>query len=363
MRAPLREGTADGKSASVARRGYSGLTGDVCDSYPDRVRAPPRSPERCRATNQGQRAITMSNTSASPSFGILYPGEMGAAVGELLRLQGFEVFTALSGRSPATRKRAEKAEIRDLGTVEQLFGRVHFLLSFVPPTAALGIAEAVAACPPRRTPPVFVDFNSTGPGVARGMSESLGKAGIDYVDGSIHGQACNLSSSATVYLSGSRRAEVGQVLSDFLRVRELGPDDRAASQCKMLLASLSKSLVALFLEAGLLARDADQLELFLQQARHFYPGLMRAIDRMAPTYPAHARRRVGEMVDVEETFSRFGLERGMATETRRFLEALAGANLPASPSNSEKWTTKALIEALAEAGVLRVREECDRDVS
>ena len=45
------------------------------------------------------------------------------------------MFTALSGRSPATRERAKKAELRDLGTVEQLFGRVHFLLSFVPPSA------------------------------------------------------------------------------------------------------------------------------------------------------------------------------------------------------------------------------------
>ena len=338
------------------------MTRAVYDSYPNRL-VGSRIHRTLSSQAAGHWATRMSNTSASPTFGILYPGEMGAAVGELLRSQGFEVFTALSGRSPATRERAKRAEIRDLGTVEQLFGRVRFLLSFVPPNAALGVAETVAACPPRRTPPVFVDFNSTGPSVARGMAESLGKAGIDYVDGAIHGQACHLSSSATVYLSGTRRDELGQVLCDFLRVRELGPDDGAASQCKMLLASLSKSLVALFLEAGLLAKEADQLELFLQQARHFYPGLMRAIERMAPTYPAHAKRRIGEVVDVEETFSRFGLRHGMATETRRFLEALAGANVPASPHNSEKWTIKALIEALAEAGVLRAREECDRDVS
>ncbi len=300
----------------------------------------------------------MSNTSTSPRFGILYPGEMGAAFGRILKLQGFEVLTALTGRSEATREYAKRAEIADVRDLEQLLGQVDFVLSFVPPSAAMGMAETVAACLPPRAHLVFVDFNSIAPDIAEEIADCLGKHRVDFVDGSIHGQARNLATSAAVYLSGPRARELGEILSEPLRIYDLGADVVAASRFKMLLAALSKSLVSVFLQAGLLAERADQLQLFLDQARYFYPGLMDAIERMAPTYPQHARRRVGEMIEVERTVSRLGLRQGMVTETRRFLQELASADLPASKST--EWTTENLIKALAAAGVLREGEECEQ---
>ena len=291
-----------------------------------------------------------------PVFGILYPGEMGASFGEVLTRQGFEVFTALRGRSRASWERAAKACMQDLGDVGRLVGKVDFLLSFVPPGAARAVAATAAAHASQWDRWAFVDFNSIGPDLARGNATCLAESGIDYIDGSIHGQARYLGVSGVVYLSGPRSQELVEILRGSLLVYGLGDDVAAASRFKMLLAALSKGLVSLFLEVGLFAREADQLPFFLEQARYFYPGLMEVIDRMAPTYAQHAGRRADELMNVEHTFSMLGLRPGFAAESRRFLEELAAAGPYSSASSapgSVGWTVKDLIEALAAAGVLR----------
>ena len=295
----------------------------------------------------------MSNAPASPSFGILYPGEMGAAFGEVLTRQGFEVFTALRGRSRASRERATKAGMQDLGDVGRLVGKVDFLLSIVPPGAARAIAATVAAHASQQNRWAFVDLNAIGPDVARDIAKGLGESGIDYIDGSIHGVARLLRERGAVYLSGPRSDELVEILRGSVRVYGLGTDVAAASRFKMLLGALSKSLVTLFLEVGLIAQEIDQLPFFLEQARSFYPGLMEAVERMAPTYPQHVVRRLQEMVNVDRTISLLGLRPGIAAESRRFLEAFDAAGLPPLAPGSVKWTLEDLIEALAAAGMLR----------
>lgn len=294
----------------------------------------------------------MSNRSSSHSFGILYPGELGAALGQILALQGFEVFTALRGRSPATRERAHKAGMQDLGDVHHLLNTVDFVLSFVPPGAAKAVAATAAAYAAPQDRWTFVDFNSIGPDAAEDIARCLAEKGIDYVDGSIHGQARHLGATSTIYLSGPRSKELVELLGGTLRVYGLGANISAASQFKMLLAALSKSMVTTLLEVGIVASKADQLGFFLEQVRFFYPGLMEAVERMAPTYPQHAARRVEEMIDVERLISRHGLRPGIAAETRCFLAEFATAHLPSSPPGLTEWPVESLIEALAAARVL-----------
>lgn len=301
--------------------------------------------------NRAERGIRSG--AVFPSFGILYPGEMGASFGEVLSQQHFEVFTALRGRSRASRERASKAGIQDLGDVGRLVRKVDFIISLVPPDAAKAVATIVTARVTKQDRCAFVDLNSIGPDVVRDIAKCIGESGIDYIDGSVHGQARHLGSSSVVYLSGLRSNELVQILGGSLRVYGLGGDVAAASRFKMLLSALSKSLVTLLLEVGIFARKVDQLPFFLEQARYFYPGLMEAVERMAPTYPRHVDRRLHEMMNVEHTISQLGLRPSIASESYRFLEEFAAAGLPSSRLGSVRWTVEDLIEALAAAGLLR----------
>jgi hypothetical protein len=57
-----------------------------------------------------------------PTVGILYPGEMGAALGRLLREDGVRVVTTLEGRSPRTRRLCAEAGLSVLGSLAEVLG-------------------------------------------------------------------------------------------------------------------------------------------------------------------------------------------------------------------------------------------------
>src|SRR3954452_13821677 len=78
---------------------------------------------------------------AGVEVGLLFPGEMGAAVGGAIRGR---VLWASRGRSAATRARAERFE--DAGTVAELVARSDVVLSICPPEFAEDLAREVAAC-------------------------------------------------------------------------------------------------------------------------------------------------------------------------------------------------------------------------
>ena len=72
--------------------------------------------------------------------GLLHPGEMGSAVGDVLVDAGHKVVWASAGRSDATRQRARR--FRDVVTVESVAGEAELILSVCPPHAALDVARA-----------------------------------------------------------------------------------------------------------------------------------------------------------------------------------------------------------------------------
>jgi prephenate dehydrogenase len=87
---------------------------------------------------------------ADATLGVLHPGEVGAALGAALREAGTVVLWASSDRSAATARRAEVADLRDVGSVDEPSGRTDLLLSVCPPHAALGVARSQAAGEPKQ---------------------------------------------------------------------------------------------------------------------------------------------------------------------------------------------------------------------
>ena len=118
--------------------------------------------------------------------GLLHPGEMGAAVGAVLRDRGETVLWASAGRSAATAERARAAGLEDAGDVEELCRRCEILLSICPPHAALDVARAASGFTG-----IYVDANAIAPG-----------------DGSNDRGGCSRGSS-TAASSGRRRVEPG----------------------------------------------------------------------------------------------------------------------------------------------------------
>ena len=75
---------------------------------------------------------------------LLNPGQMGEQVGAALRGVGHEVFWVEEGRGNATRQRAANAGLTGQTTLAAALSASEFVLSVVPPHAAVSTAETVA---------------------------------------------------------------------------------------------------------------------------------------------------------------------------------------------------------------------------
>ena len=114
---------------------------------------------------------------AVDTVGLLHPGEMGAAVGAVLRGQGTRVVWASAGRSEETRARAEAADLEDVGSVAEV-ARSDVVFSICPPHAALEVARSLEGFGG-----VYVDANAVSPATAARVAEVAG----EFVDGGIVG--------------------------------------------------------------------------------------------------------------------------------------------------------------------------------
>ena len=82
--------------------------------------------------------------------------------------------------------------------------------------------------------------------------------------------------------------------------------------------------------AGQVGQADELLHLFTD----FYPGTVGTLERLLPSYPRHAARRVQEMREVESWLEEVGQSSVMASGTRITFEKFCGAGL----DPEESWT-------------------------
>jgi|SRR5438093_6693852 len=163
---------------------------------------------------------------APGTIGLLHPGEMGAAVGGVLRDRGQRVVWASEGRSAETRKRAEEAGLEDAGSVEELVRRSEVILSVCPPHAALEVAASVAGFEG-----VFVDANAIAPATAREAEAVIVAGGGVCVDGGIIGPPPRADVTTRLYLSGAEADSIpGLFAESVLDARVLSGEVGTASR-------------------------------------------------------------------------------------------------------------------------------------
>ena len=270
------------------------------------------------------------------TVGVLYPGEMGAALSALLRRRGTPVVTTLRGRSEATARRCAESGAVVVASLAEVVRASDVVISLVVPSAAEQVARdysELASLAPAGA--IFVDANSIGPEKAAAMAARVESAGRSFVDSSINGLAKNLASSGTLYLSGARAAEVERLFDGLMRVRVLGAEAGRASAMKMLLGGLSKGVCALFTELALLAERQGMLEEMIEAVSSTYGGVAALAERMLPTYDRHAERRLTEMNELEATARAAGMSPAVIEAVCRLHAALARA-MPTGAAGADR---------------------------
>lgn len=273
---------------------------------------------------------TPSTNPQPPTVAVLYPGEMGASLAAPLRAHGARVVTTVAGRSERTVARARQAEFILLDSLAEVVKQSDMVISLVSPAAAEETAGAYAALAHLAPPAaLYVEANSIGPQQARDLAERIARTGRGFVDAAINGLAKNLTTTATLFLSGERAEEIARLLDRMPRVRVLGRQVGQASAMKMLLGGLSKGVCALFLELALLAERREMLPELMRATDEIYPGIGQLIERMLPTYTRHSARRATEMSELQTTAHATGQQPCLISAIARLHESMAGASFDA----------------------------------
>lgn len=263
-----------------------------------------------------------------PLIAVIAPGAMGAAVAGRLVDNGADVITSLSGRTPASAKRAAEARMRAVGDAE--FQSANMILSIVPPKDALALAERlspVLQLSPRK--PLYVDCNAVSPETAERIAAVIAATGCPFADGGIIGGPPRSGyGGPTLYVSGEPASQV-EVLAHGLVVRVIDGPVGAASALKMSYAAITKGLTALGSASILAATRAGAAEALHRELSESQPMLAAWLGRSIPDMFSKAYRFVGEMEEISSFMSSDGARAtyaGIAEQYRELASDKEGEN-------------------------------------
>jgi 3-hydroxyisobutyrate dehydrogenase-like beta-hydroxyacid dehydrogenase len=234
--------------------------------------------------------------------GLLHPGEMGAAVGEVLRAHGETVLWASSDRSEATIERAQAAGLEDVGDVEELCSRSEILLSICPPHAAVDVARATGGFAG-----IYVDANAIAPETARTVARLQAR----FVDGGIVGPPPDRPGTTRLYLSGDDAEQIAVLFAGTtLSARVLSGEPCAASALKAAYAGWTKGSAALLLTIRELARAEGVEEALFEEWRLSIPELEERLAGAERSARRKGWRWIGEMEEIARSMAAHDLPTG-----------------------------------------------------
>lgn len=234
-----------------------------------------------------------------PLVAIVAPGNMGAAVARRLGEHGVRVVTTLEGRGAASAARALEAGMT--AVPRDRLCEAQFVLSILPPAAALSFAQTMApALRDEARKPVFVDCNAVSPDTVRRIGDVVAATGAPFIDAAIIGLPPKAGSgpSPHFYASGPDANRLLVLASYGLDVRVLEGPVGSASALKMCYAGINKGLAAIASAMILAAARSGATAALYQEMSESLPGLLNSLRRQVPDMLPKAYRWVAEMREI-----------------------------------------------------------------
>ncbi|PDS30368.1 NAD(P)-dependent oxidoreductase [Rhizobium phaseoli] len=264
-----------------------------------------------------------------PNFAIIGAGAMGSAVAKRLIDHGATVLTCLEGRSEQTIARAKTAGMLPVG--REALAEAELILSIVPPSEAIGVAEFVAQIASSMpAPPPFIDLNAIAPKTMQALAARFDGSRIDVLDGAIIGGPPDPDKSGpAIYISGDT-AQRSRLLEDYgLRVRRLDGPLGAASALKMCYAGINKGFIGLGAAMLLAASRSGAAESLKAELAESLPDVDRKLSKSIPDMYPKAYRWVAEMQEIADFLGEddpaAGIFRGMAEVFSRLADDVKGS--------------------------------------
>lgn len=305
-----------------------------------------------RSCAPGARLCGKARRMKIHKIGIMSPGDMGQAVAQQLKSQGFEVFTALDNRSERSRTLARDAGITDVGSIAQLTETCEVILSVMNPGAAAGFgAEVAAALRQTKKKPLVVDCNAIAPSTAQAIAEEVTAAGGLCVDGGIIGPPPRGTAKTTLYVSGPQAQELAQLATPLINITVMSERIGDASALKMCYAAMTKGVQALGTELLVAARRLGVDAALDAQMKQSRSEVYNWVLGVLPVMPPKAYRWVPEMLEIAKTFEDAGMTPRILEGAADMYRFVAGTPIgKETPENRDKSRTGTdVVRLLADA--------------
>ncbi|HKE51451.1 MAG TPA: DUF1932 domain-containing protein [Actinomycetes bacterium] len=258
-----------------------------------------------------------------PVVGVLHPGAMGASLGASLKGRSGQVIWAAEGRSDATAKRAELADLVPVRDVAELVARADVVVSICPPAAALEVAEQVAGY---GRPRIYVDANAIAPGTVDRIGALFGPDRV--VDACVIGPPAWRPDTTQLWASGTAAGAVVELFAgSTVQAHRLDAHLGSASALKACYALQSKAVPALWLALAAAAERYGVREALGSELARDGIDLDAELDEIGRRAAPKAWRWIGEMDEAAATMAAAGVPDGFsaaAAEIYRRIEAVLG---------------------------------------
>ncbi len=285
---------------------------------------------------------------------ILSPGNMGAAVGARLKESGYDVISCLAERSDYTKRKAEEAGIRDVGTLDAVVSESDLILSILDPGKAVLITAQVAeAMRQSHAAPVYADCNATSPATAKQLQMLIEGAGGKFVDvGIIGGAPTRRDNFPNFCTSGAEAALLDELDDKGVKIRFIGPEIGQGSAIKICNGAYNKGAFALYTTVMLAAEHYGFADFLRERLPNSQAGTVERLDEAIIRLPSLSERYIGEMEQVAETFASIGLTPNIHQGAAELFELLSASPLAAQrrdeidPDRTSAETLAQLVEQL-----------------
>ena len=247
----------------------------------------------------------MPDAASTPTVALMSPGDMGHAVGALLKRHGARVVSALGGRSQRTVDLASAAGIEPMASDVEMIDTADLLLSIVAPAGAETLADRLAeAISAAESDIVYIDCNAVAPETAARIAGVIEGAGGRFVDAGIVGPPPREDSCATrFYASGVHADRFARLNAFGLDVRVIGDRIGDASALKMCYAALNKGTIALMTGISVMAERLGVEAALDQELQLSQEAVRQRMHLQVPGMVPKAHRWIGEMEEIAKTFT------------------------------------------------------------
>lgn len=262
------------------------------------------------------------------TIGILYPGDMGVAVAEILLKNNFQIITASEGRSSKTLENIRRAKLKDVLSLQNVVNESDVILSINSPSKSVEIAAEVSRLMKQENlKKVFVDLNSNTPESSVGIYNLFASTNSIFINGAILGASKDIENNAVIIFSGEHRKYIMQLFDGIFNTKDVGEKIESASAYKLLFSLVNKGINAVFFETMIAASHYGIIDELNDSLEKYLPGTYQDLSKTTPTYIDHIERRTHEMEGLVEMQQNNELPSNISSAAAKTFEIVNDSNI------------------------------------